>query len=161
MKISPRILEIASRLTERSPDELKTQVKHTQHLSPASEQDFADLMADRAQVVAYEYTDPLGSLVGTNPRQRAAMQQLYTHTSESRSEGFSLIREIESDPKLRAGTYTAQDSGEGLVELSYRIGDEFARVLVDTTPGQPGEQYLIADVTPILRQAFGLGKAPA
>lgn len=154
MQISPRLLEVASRLTGQSADSLKSQVVQSEHLGPEGEQDFADLMADRSQVVAYDMTDPIRTLLGINPRQAAAMDKLYEHSSESRSQGFTLAREIEG-PNGPRGFYTVLEEQPGLVELAYREGDNFTRVFVDTTPGEKGEQYLIADLTPTIRQAFG------
>jgi deoxycytidylate deaminase len=155
MNISNRLIAMASRMSGQSPEALKSQVKQTEHLSTDSETDFADLMADRSQVVAYEYTDPIRSMVRANPRHAAALNQLYSHTDTSRSEGFTLAREIEGDLGAKRGVFSVHEEQNGLIELAYRQGNEFTGVFIDTTPGQAGEQYLIADLTPMYTTAFG------
>lgn len=145
MKISPRLIDFAARLSQQEPEVLKSRVQQSHHLSSESEADFADLMADRAQVVAYEYTDPIRSIVRANPRHGAALDQLHSHSRTSRSEGFTLAREIEGALGEKKGVFTAHEEEKGLIQLAYRHGNQFTGVFIDTTPGQPGEQYLIAD----------------
>jgi hypothetical protein len=153
MQVSPRLLEVASRVSGQSAETLKSQVKFSEHLDTSAEQDFADLMADRSQVVAYEVTDPLRSIVRLNPRHSAALSNLYKHSDESRAQGFTLAREIEA-PGGPRGAYTVFDDGNGLVELCYKDGGQYTTVFVDTTPNQQGEQYLVADITPAIREAL-------
>lgn len=157
MNISSRLVNLAARQTGQSADELRPFVKESNYLkTSASEDDFAELMADRSEVVLYENTDVIRSMVRANPRHERALKQLYTHSAESRSDGFSLARDVEGQLGPKGGVFSVYDADEpGLVELNYRSGQDFMRVYVDTTPGEPGEQYIIVDQTPMLMKAFG------
>lgn len=158
MEISQRLVNAAARQTQQTPDALLLrEVQHSAHLSVESEEDFAALLDDRSVVVNYEVTDPLRAAFGLHPRHNAALGQLYSHSPTSRGEGFTLAREIEGKLGDRNGVFSVYDEGDGMVELSYRNGDKFTKVFVDTTPGLPGEQYIIADSTALLRKAFGGG----
>lgn len=155
--ISKRLLELGSRYTQLSPETLKSQVQHTTTLSEASEVDFAELMADRAQLVSYQLTDPISALLRLNPRHQMALHDLNRkYVPESRAQGYELIGALESQLGPKSGAYTVLEHDAGLVDLAYANNGQFTRVIVDTTPGEDGQQCLIADVTPTVRQFLGL-----
>jgi hypothetical protein len=154
--ISPRLLEVASRLSGKTPEQLRAAVAESNFLQqPASELGLGDLLADRAEVVLYSYTDPIRSMAGLNPREREANRSLHQHPEEVRREGFPMIYDLESKIPGGPSVYTVFEGEPGLVEVNYRQPDQFLRLFIDTTPGHPGEQWLVTDATPLIRQAFG------
>ncbi len=147
MNVSTRLIEFAANRTNRSPEQLKPMVNETNFLSEGlTESGFPGLMVDRSELCRLEAADPIGCLLGRNPRREEVLQRFYNnHPEQVRGEGHQLIQHIES--KTNCGQTTHEvihaPAENGLIELDYVNGANRCQVFIDTTPGQPGEQWLI------------------
>ncbi|MCE7870688.1 hypothetical protein DYH09_09950 [bacterium CPR1] len=147
MNVSTRLIEFAASRTNRSPEQLKALVNQTDFLSEGlSEASFSGLMVDRSELCRLEAADPVGCLLGRNPRREEALERFYrNHPDQVRAEGNQLIHHIEGQTNCGQTTHEVlhAPAENGLVELDYVRGAERCQVFIDTTPGQPGEQWLI------------------